>query len=224
MTKDPAFLFYSQDFIVGTMTMTNEQVGKYIKLLCMQHQNGHLPEEDMIDICEGKEPKIWRKFKKDENGLYYNERLEQEAIKRKEYSESRRRNRKSTHDKDMKTYDTHMENENVNENIIKKKRGCGGKKEKSEFNEFIQLFNSITRRNFHGDKKARSQFNARIKDGCKLDDFKKAIKNCYNDPFHKENPNYLTPEFITRADKLEKYMNYIKPEQKTVEGVSMNVL
>jgi len=30
MAKDPAVLLYTQDFLVGTITMTNEQRGKYI--------------------------------------------------------------------------------------------------------------------------------------------------------------------------------------------------
>ena len=40
MAKDPAFLFYTSDFLTGTMFMTNEQVGIYIRLLCSQHQHG----------------------------------------------------------------------------------------------------------------------------------------------------------------------------------------
>ena len=45
MAKDPAFLFYPSDFLTGTMFMTDEQVGKYIRLLCAQHQKGHLCEK-----------------------------------------------------------------------------------------------------------------------------------------------------------------------------------
>ena len=46
MSKDPAVLFYTSDFLSGTFTMTNEQVGKYIRLLCLQHQKGRLTEKD----------------------------------------------------------------------------------------------------------------------------------------------------------------------------------
>ncbi|TRZ80528.1 DUF1376 domain-containing protein [bacterium] len=49
--KDPAVLFYTQDFITGTILMTDEQRGKYIMLLCLQHQNGKLTERDMLKIC-----------------------------------------------------------------------------------------------------------------------------------------------------------------------------
>ena len=34
MAKDPAVLFYTNDFLSRTFTMTDEQVGKYIRLLC----------------------------------------------------------------------------------------------------------------------------------------------------------------------------------------------
>ena len=117
MSKDPAFLFYSSDFLTGTALMTDEQIGKYIKLLCYQHQKGHLTERDMLKICLTHDEDILSKFEKDENGLYYNARLQQEVEKRKAYSESRRQNRTK---KDMNnisnSYVQHMENEN--ENII----------------------------------------------------------------------------------------------------------
>lgn len=120
--KDPAFLFYSSDFLSGTMLMTDEEIGQYIKLLCLQHQKGHLKEKDMLNICKTYNEDIFSKFKKDEEGNYYNERLEYEANKRKAYSESRRNNRKKkeTYGKDMKnicnSYEQHMGNANANEN------------------------------------------------------------------------------------------------------------
>lgn len=126
MSKDPAFLFYTSDFLTGTSFLTNEQIGKYIRLLCHQHQNGHLKEKDMLKICETYDEDIFEKFEKDENGLFFNVRLDEEIYKRKAYSESRRNNRKKkeTHEKDMlnisKTYDEHMENEN--ENVIVNKK------------------------------------------------------------------------------------------------------
>lgn len=100
--KDPAFLFYSSDFLSGTMLMSNEEVGIYIKLLCLQHQQGHLKEEDMLNM--GASLKIFSKFKKDEEGNYYNERLEYEANKRKAYSESRRNNRNKVDNSSTSVY------------------------------------------------------------------------------------------------------------------------
>lgn len=124
MSKDPAVLFYTSDFLTGVLFFSDEEIGKYIKLLCMQHQKGHLSEEDMLHICKTYDKKIFEKFKKDNNELYYNERMDKEIIKRKSYSESRRTNRigkKENIQEHMSnissTYVEHMENENENINI-----------------------------------------------------------------------------------------------------------
>jgi len=118
--KDPAFLFYSSDFLTGTMLLNMEQRGKYITLLCLQHNKGRLSEKDMLHICGAYDSDVFAKFTKDEEGYFFNERLSTEVQKRKAYSESRRNNRTK---KDMtnisNTYVPHMENENenINENI-----------------------------------------------------------------------------------------------------------
>lgn len=113
--KDPAFLFYSDNFLSGTMFFTDEQIGKYIRLLCAQHLTGHLEEKHMIFICKGHDEDIFKKFIKDDNGKYYNERLEIEINKRIKYSASRSNNKKGK----GKSYDLHMGNGNGNENGIK---------------------------------------------------------------------------------------------------------
>lgn len=94
--------------------MSDEQVGKYIRLLCLQHQTGHLEEKHMINICKTYDKDIFAKFVRDENGLYYNERLDKEIKRRIEYCNSRRKNRTSE-----KTYVKHMETEDETETIIK---------------------------------------------------------------------------------------------------------
>jgi hypothetical protein len=125
MAKDPAVLFYTSDFLTGCALMSMAQRGKYITLLCLQHQQGHLSEEDMLDVCGAHDPKIWKKFKQDEDGLYYNERMDQESNKRKKFVESRQNNLKKnkTPDNHMETHmafhmgahtECRMENENIN--------------------------------------------------------------------------------------------------------------
>ena len=120
INKDPAFLFYSSDFLTGTMFMSDTQLGKYIKLLCTQHQKGHLTEKDMLKICKRYDKDIFEKFEKDEDGKYYNIRLEKEITKRKDYAKSRSQNRKNklTYENICFSYVKHMENENENINNI----------------------------------------------------------------------------------------------------------
>lgn len=75
MSKPPAFMFYSSDFLTGTMFFSHEQVGKYIRLLCYQHQHEKI-EERHFDKMVGDDPDLRAKFTK--NGVgYYNERLKE---------------------------------------------------------------------------------------------------------------------------------------------------
>jgi len=106
MAKDPAVLFYTQDFLVGTMTMTNEQVGKYIRLLCLQHQKGKLTLKDLKQYISEEDIEVAEKFEKHSDGFYYNLKLKNETQRRKNYSESRRNNRMKNI---SKSYVQHME-------------------------------------------------------------------------------------------------------------------
>lgn len=140
--KDPAFLFYYQDFLVGTDEFTNEETGAYIRCLCHQAHKGFITEKHMKIICFSQEIQnsIKTKFIFDEklNGLV-NLRLKSEIEKRQKYTESRSNNRKGkvkekNHMKNIsKTYDIHMENENENENVIKDKK----EKTKIDFSIFL---------------------------------------------------------------------------------------
>lgn len=86
--KDPAFLFYPEAFLVGTMDMTDKEAGRYIRLLCKQHAKGHLKETDLKNTTE----EVRSKFTKAEDGFYYNARLCEEIDKRQKFTESRRKN------------------------------------------------------------------------------------------------------------------------------------
>ncbi len=97
--------------------MTNEQVGMYIRLLCLQHQKGKLTEKDMLSICRAYDIDIWSKFK-NEDGAFYNERMYNETVRRQKFSESRRNNAKSPkNESTSKAYAKHMETETENETI-----------------------------------------------------------------------------------------------------------
>jgi uncharacterized protein YdaU (DUF1376 family) len=121
MAKDPAFLFYPNDYIGGTMGMTFEEKGAYIELLMLQFNRGHM-DAHMINHTVGQLwEKIKNKFIKDEQGLWFNERLDIEKTKRKAFSESRRNNisGKNQHTKGHMT--NHMEDVNVNR-VVNKNR------------------------------------------------------------------------------------------------------
>ena len=101
--KNPAILWYPSDFISSTIFWNNEQCGAYIRLLNYQFTIGHLTEEQLFQIT--KDEVVLSKFIKDENGLYYNKRMEFEIEKRRNYSESRSKNKlgkTKSYEKDMK--------------------------------------------------------------------------------------------------------------------------
>jgi hypothetical protein len=122
MAKDPAVLLYTQDFLVGTLSMTDEQRGKYIYLLCLQHQKGKLTLVDLKTKLTDEDIEVAERFPLQADGYYYNQRMYDEALKRKNYTESRRNNRKGkTNDIDKndisKSYVKLMENEDENEDV-----------------------------------------------------------------------------------------------------------
>lgn len=75
--KDPAFLFYASDFLTGTMFFTNEQIGKYIRLLCSQHQHGGFIDKNSFIQLVGDDTILRSKFIETKHG-FYNIRLSEE--------------------------------------------------------------------------------------------------------------------------------------------------
>ncbi len=91
VSKDPAFLFYSSDFLVGVSDLTMQERGQFITLICLQHQKGHLSKR-VIDLSvPDVSPFVLDKFQVDDNGCYYNERTEKEIEKRANYCEKQRK-------------------------------------------------------------------------------------------------------------------------------------
>jgi len=121
LAKNPAFLFYPGDWLGGTLGMSFEDKGAYVELLMMQFTRGHMTS-DMIGQTIGQ---IWgrisHKFKQDEEGKWYNERLDIEKVKRKIYVDSRYNNKsgKNQHSSNIGHMTPHMESENENK-LLKK--------------------------------------------------------------------------------------------------------
>jgi uncharacterized protein YdaU (DUF1376 family) len=105
MSKDPCFPFYTQDFIVGTLYMTDEECGKYIKLLCSQHQHGGFIEHDIFEPTVGSSKLLRSKFIETPEG-FYNPRLMGEMEKRQNKSNNLSANalKRWTMQKDMQLH------------------------------------------------------------------------------------------------------------------------
>jgi uncharacterized protein YdaU (DUF1376 family) len=120
MAKDPAFLFYTSDFLSGVSDLTMEERGQYITLLCLQHQKGHLSDK-VINLCVGNATAdVLHKFSIDNDGLYFSPRLDIEIAKRVEHSQKQRKRALDGWEKRKATADATalpLENRNENENI-----------------------------------------------------------------------------------------------------------
>lgn len=131
--KDPAFLFYPNDWLGGTMGMTFEQKGAYMELLMLQFNRGHMTSHMIGQILGQSFGQNWdaikSKFEEDGNGHFFNRRLEEEQMKRKAFTDSRKNNRagKNQHSKTTTndgSSDGHTsslmenENENINNSIV----------------------------------------------------------------------------------------------------------
>jgi uncharacterized protein YdaU (DUF1376 family) len=148
MAKDPAFLFYPGDWLGGTLTFSRSHKGAYMDLLMVQFNSGHMALQDVqtvlgeTDFSKMWEQKLKAKFTEDAQGKFYNEKLENEILKRKNYTNSRRKNLNSEAHKEqhkgtyIKTHmeshmQQHMENENENEN----ENINGSEKPKTDWNK-----------------------------------------------------------------------------------------
>lgn len=118
MSKDPAFLFYPNDYLGGTMGMTFDEKGAYMELLMLQFNRGHMTKHMIGQTIGQLFGRIEDKFEVDEQGLYYNKRLEEEINKRKNFVKSRCNNRLGVNQHNKKDekqgghMTSHMENEN----------------------------------------------------------------------------------------------------------------
>jgi hypothetical protein len=123
MAKDPAMLWYWNDWHSGTVTLSRFLKGCYIDLLHAQFNSGHLSLEDVKTVLGPDFSQSWdilkKKFEQDSAGLFFNKRLEEEKNKRMAFTKSRRDNKlKSlTYDRSHEKHMIHhMENENENIN------------------------------------------------------------------------------------------------------------
>jgi uncharacterized protein YdaU (DUF1376 family) len=211
MAKDPAVLFYTSDFLAGTILFSLEELGAYIKLLCLQREQGHLPMAVIEEVCGRPMPKVFAKFEADEHGLYYQHRMEEEIIKRNKYSESRRQNasnpkrtKEETNDTEHMPsiclpYDNHMGNRNRNSNSNKNSNrdinipsidnsdSNSSNKYLDRFTDFWQIYPKKT-----GKEAAKREF-LRIKPSQELTDrmIEKIKELCQSDQWRREGGKFI---------------------------------
>ena len=86
------------------------------------------------------------------------------------------------------------------------------------FETFIAEFNRIRGSRFQAIDKVKRQFNARLKEGFTTEQMLQALETAMRDKFHIDTGyKYLTPEFFTRSDKIEKFINVNSPSPEGQE-------
>jgi len=114
-----------------------------------------------------------------------------------------------------------QEEEQVQDEVEEKEEiiDVSAKAEKIDFEKLIEFINKNTGRNFKViNKTVKGKYLARLKDGYSKQDILDAISNSIKSDYHKgENFKYLTPEFFSRSETLDKYSNVNnKPKEKNV--------
>ncbi len=92
--RPPAFQFYADDFLAGTVGMTNEERGLYITLLCIQWNKGGITDEDFErhgkGIATASLSHVKSKFQLcEKDAQFRNKRLEIERKKQSDYRKKR---------------------------------------------------------------------------------------------------------------------------------------
>lgn len=204
MSKDPAVLFYTSDFLSGTSFFTDEQKGQYITLLCQQHQLGSIPKNHMISICKSSDSPVITKFVVDDHGNYYNERMRLEAEKRANFCASRSNNKsgrpsneiiRKSHDNHMSL---HMDNGNDNKNTTTQ-----------QIQEVFEFFCFTLRKKILLSKDRQRIIELRLKEGRSVEELKRAITNFSMDDWadrHKFCDLVYAIGVRNKVDNLDKWL------------------
>ncbi len=109
-----------------------------------------------------------------------------------------------------------QEKEEVQEEEKEENNTLPAKAENIDFKKLIEFINKKTGRDFKViNKTVKGKYLARLKDGYSKQDILNAVSNAVKNDYHKgENFKYLTPEFFSRAETLDKYSNTKKEPEK----------
>ena len=110
--------------------------------------------------------------------------------------------------------DNDNDNDNVTDNVINNNN--------INFDKLLSFLNSKTGRNFKViNKTVKGKYLARLKEGYSKQDILDAVSNAVKSDYHKgENFKYLTPEFFSRSETLDKYSNVNnKPNENNVKSL-----
>jgi len=91
--RSPAFQFYADDFLAGTLDLSQEEVGAYVRLLCHQWNRGSIPveTEKQQRLAGGSvSVDVLAKFRLVDGCGLVNDRLEKERAKQAKFRQKQR--------------------------------------------------------------------------------------------------------------------------------------
>ena len=246
MAKDlPYFKFYCSEWNDGDITLEDFNIqGLFINTCSYYWSNEcNLSKTKLFKKFKNNikdiEYLIQEGFIKIENDCilinFLNEQLQERKLTSKKNSEagkkSAEKRRLAKLKRDSNENPTTVEN-TLNENPTIKKRREEKREDNNipptkvedgsiDFNKLLEFINISTGRKFRTiNKTVKQKYKARLKDGYKKEDVLSAITNAIKTSYHKDNNfQYLTPEFFSRSETLDKYS--ITSEISTSEKVSI---
>lgn len=160
-----------------------------------------LCDEKIIEVIEGN---IFIKFLSEQLNEF--EDLSKKNSKNAKERWEKHRKQKEKSDRNATASKSQCESDAIREEKIREKNNTSLDL-KIDWEKLLNQFNKITGKNTKViNQQVKNKILARLKEGYSKQDLLNAIENCFNDPYHKEtNHKYLTLEFISRTDKMEKY-------------------
>lgn len=239
--KDPAFLFYSNDFISGTYTMSNEQIGMYIRALAISHtKGGKLTEKEIKRIIDDEE--VLDKFKIDDEGYYYNERLLDEIEYRRDKAKVNRENGSKggnpnfkkgktnpyyDNPKDNQTVmliDNRKDNQKINITLENENEDVNTNKDlnknvfKDDLKEVIDYLNlKLNTKYRYTSNTSKEHIIPRFKEGFTVEDMKSVIDCKYDEWIGTDMAKHLNPTTLFRPSNFERYLNQDELEKNGVK-------
>lgn len=128
MANDPAFLFYPGDYLRDTQCLSEKSQVAYDRIMCEHMRNICITQEQLNfftkRLSEDEKSEVKMLLTKIPGGFQISW-VAESICKRREYSDSRRKNRSHKPKNISKTYDSHMEIEieDVIESVIKEETG-----------------------------------------------------------------------------------------------------
>lgn len=219
--KTPAVLFYHEDWVASTADMTPEEKGYYIDLIAHQNIHGRMSKEYIDRVCPNCPQYVLDKFRTDEDGMLYNERMEIEIMRRNKFQESKVENGKKggrPKAKENLNKTDRLSESKPNENLPETETETAIEtiNNKEEIEDIISYLNGKLGTNYRANSKATSKkINARLNEGFTPDDFIAVIdKKCEDWLGDTKMAQYLTPDTLF-GTKFEKYLEQARMKKTT---------